>query len=729
MRTKSAAAWWAYPVAVVMSLAMLFVVLELRRADLSVPFTYRLEALFNAMLVKGTLEGGWPLDVPALAAPDRLDLRDVPLADNNLHFVVIRLLGLVSPDPAVVMNVFSLLTFPLTALAALYVFRRFGLAVVPALFGSLLYTFVPFHLQRLQYHLFLAAYYLVPLVVMVALWIASGSVALVDARAARWSGRWCRPKLVGSAIVCVLVASSGTYYAFFACFFVLVAGVLAACRARDARHLALPVALILLTVAILVAHYWPNIRYVREHGSTRLVLRSPVDSELYGLRIWQMLAPVRGHRLDRVAQFRDEVAFGRLPNESDDSALGLIGSLGFLTLLAWLWLPGREPAFDPDHPPGVMRDLSLLNLSAVLLGTVGGLGALVALVVPQIRAYNRISVYIAFFALFAVVAGLDRVGRRYCRDPKRRATFALCLGALLLGGVYDQSSTRAIPNYEAVAAEFRRDAAFVDALRTTLPRDAMIFQLPVVPFPEHPPVNRMQDYDHLRGYLHASGLRWSYGAIRGREGGAWQEWVATQSGPSAIDTLAAAGFSGLYVNRDAYPDRGAKLTAELAVALGQSPLGTDHPRLVFFDLRPHQAALRARSSPAEWDAKREAALHPLLVVWEHGCSDLEVTPQSAFRWCAAAGEWRLTNGGREVRRVTLEMSLASNSEGTVWIDSPLFRGQWRIGPLGRSVSQTISISPGRHTIPFRCDVARVRALADRRHLVFRVHDFRIIPAD
>ena len=51
----------------------------------------------------------------------------------------------------------------------------------------------------------------------------------------------------------------------------------------------------------------------------------------------------------------------------------------------------------------------------------------------------------------------------------------------------------------------------------------MIFEFPVVRFPENPPVANMQDYDQFRGYLADKGtFRWSYGSVKGRPQADWQ---------------------------------------------------------------------------------------------------------------------------------------------------------------------------------------------------------------
>src|SRR5207248_10831939 len=114
----------------------------------------------------------------------------------------------------------------LTALAA---FRQFGVAYLPALAGSLLYAYLPYHLFRNEGHLFLAAYYLVPLAVMVALWVyLDESQKGVGSRKIQGRGLGffdsrplfeTRGRLCAAVIICLLVSSAGVYYAVFTGFF------------------------------------------------------------------------------------------------------------------------------------------------------------------------------------------------------------------------------------------------------------------------------------------------------------------------------------------------------------------------------------------------------------------------------------------------------------------------------------------------------------------------------
>src|SRR5207237_2436727 len=123
--------------------------------------------------------------------PGSFQMFDYPMADH-LHFAVMKLISFIVRDFAVVCNVYYLLTFPLITLSCLCVFRCFKLSYGPAIFGSLLYSFLPYHFQRGQPHLFLSGYYLIPPMVMVILWISRGQWFKLDL--------WRSPFLVSLAI-------------------------------------------------------------------------------------------------------------------------------------------------------------------------------------------------------------------------------------------------------------------------------------------------------------------------------------------------------------------------------------------------------------------------------------------------------------------------------------------------------------------------------------------------
>jgi phosphoglycerol transferase len=544
-----------------------------------VPFGYDRDALSVSTWIKGILDNGWYLHNGRVGAPAGLDMHDYPMTDN-LHFLLIKLIGWAAGDYALTYNLFFLLTFPLTACSALWAMRRLGLSHGAALAGGLLYAFLPYHFQRAaRGHLMLASYYLIPPMVVVLVWAFQGRLVR-------------RRGLLALAIALVLPAG-GVYYAFFACYFLAVAGLAAALRRGRAAPLLHAGTLIGAVVLGALLNLAPTLRYRARHGtSPAAVVRSPGEAEVLGLKVVQLLLPVTDHRLPWLAKVKARYnracpcGTPNYPGWYDCLSLGVLGSLGFLLLLGRLCRRGGTG----DRP---LDALAILNVSALLLAGVGGLGMLFALLGgTEVRAYDRISIYIAFFALCAAVAPLDRLLRRRGGLGQRLLAYGT-VGVALVLGVLDVTPRGGYGPPAWVAREYAGDADFVRQVEASVPAGSMIFQLPYVSFPECPDPQRMTVYNHLRAYLHSRTLRWSFGGMRGREGDLWCQRVAGLPVPEQVRALAGAGFQGVWVDRFGFADGGAALEAQLAALLGTQPLISINGRLVFYPLRPPDEAKNA----------------------------------------------------------------------------------------------------------------------------------------
>lgn len=563
----------AYLGTALVAMALLYPVLRLKQADLAVPLYTNQDVYFHAALLKNFVEqGGWYVN-PLLGAPGRLELYDFPQL-YAAHVPLIRLLALGSRNYAVVMNLFFLAGFPLVAVSALFVWRQLGMSYAAAALGGLLFAYLPFHFLRGESHLFLASYYFVPLALLVAIWVLRGEELIRFGRG--W--RCLTAKGAGSLVICALLAADNPYFAFFGAFFILVAGLLAVFRYRRRGQAAATAMLLLAVIAVLGLNLLPSFLYHRAHAAIpEATARQPVEAEVYGLKIAQLLLPVSGHRLEPFRVLKDRYAFGASvvrPNEADSATLGLIASVGFCVLLAWVFLGGGRS--------GEWREsLGLLTLAGVLLGTVGGIGAVFAQVVtPQIRSYTRISVFLAFLGLSAVLRLLEEA-----RPRLPQALWYAGLAALLALGILDQTTPAFVPHYRQIQDDYASDRDFVRRIESSLAPQARIFQLPYLPFPEGPFVNRMGVYDHLRASLHSARLRWSYGSLKYSREDQWARTAAAKRAPELVQALRAAGFSGIYVDRFGYADQAAALESELSAVLGGPPMVSRNQRLAYFPLR------------------------------------------------------------------------------------------------------------------------------------------------
>jgi phosphoglycerol transferase len=554
--------------AMALALAAAMMVLELWDADLRVPFTYTGDGTLNLVFVKDVLENGWYFENARLGAPKGLELYDYPVINGEtLNLLFFRILGLGTEDPAVVMNFFFLLTFPLTALTAFIVLRRLPVSRGIALVVALLFALLPYHFMRGEAHLFLAAYYAVPLGAYLAIAVFRGDTLF---------GRW-RPMLI-TAVMCTVVATASCsgYYAVFTVLLVALAAVLRFVVRREGQALVAGGAVVAAITAVSLVQLAPTIVYRAANGANdEVAKRYWFESENYSLRLTNLLLPVDGHRIDRLARLKAEYVEKTPQTEARSATLGIVGSLGFLWLvgiaLAAVAGAGRR------YTLGLHAGLAALTVGAVLTATTGGFSTLIAVAWPQIRAWNRLSTFIAFFSLVAVALLLGRLERRL-RGP----VFALLLAAVLAVGFLDQTSKSFIPPYAATKAAWQGDEAFFSALDHRLPPGSMVVELPYEPFPEPEP-GPIGLYEPAKAYLHSDSLRWSYGAMRGRP----DNWAAANASKPPHELLAAArtaGFAGILLDRAAYGAQAAAVEGEFRKLLPPEPLPHATGRWVFLRL-------------------------------------------------------------------------------------------------------------------------------------------------
>ena len=597
-----------YGIAVISCLSILIWTLKLWRADLYVPFQYGGDAWLVGMMVKGMINNGWVFHSALLGTPFGLDMYDFPAVPESLHLLILKFISFFSSDWAVVVNLYFLLGFLLTTVSCLYVFRHFGLSYPASLVGSLMFSFLPYHFLRGISHLFLSSYYMIPLMVMVILWISSDDQPLFKSRTTTRPGlRFISPKWIASVVICILVGSSGIYYAFFASFFLLISGIMSSIWKKRAYPLLTAILLVAILTTTLLINLSPSILYVLKHGRNLSVAqRSLVETEVYGLRITRLFFPISDHGIQAITKAR-QVYSNYLQGNGGESTeyLGICGIIGFFLLLFQLMKRNEKGMGMEEGLKSLFRPLALLNIYGLLLGTMSGFGVLFAYFIsPQIRAYARISIFIAYFSLFAFTLLIEGFFIKYVNSIRTRILYALILGLILFIGLWDQTTkspgpplpwfSSIVPPYAETQSEFIKDRRFVKEIEASVPKGAMIFQLPYVPFPEAS-VHYIS-YDHLRGYLHSDHLRWSFGGMRGRKGDIWVKEISEKPLIEFVKTISLTGFSGIYLDRNGYPDGGKDLETKLVHLLGTKPIARSENRLLFFDMRGFNKKLKEESA-------------------------------------------------------------------------------------------------------------------------------------
>lgn len=601
----------AYLVCEILCILLLVWIMRLWEADLAVPFSYVGDALAMDSLVKGIIDNIWWTQNSFLGMPFGQVHFDRPFLDT-FDLLIMKMIGLITGNFAIAINLFYLLTFPLTALTTLFVFRQLKISIVPSIVGSLIYTFIPFHFLRGEEHIFYSSYFLIPLVMLVLIWIYQGKPVLYNAE--KNSLELSNSYTLASLIICALLAFQNVYYLFFSCFFFLVIGVFHTLSTRERKYLISCSLLIGFMVVLLLINSAPiHLYHTQNESNSVAVTRYPLESEMYGLKITQMILPMQGHRIPVLANItRNYVRTAPNVNENSFATLGAFGSLGFLVLLFWIFYrigeSGNKSCLTEIRP--MLDWLATLNLSAVLLATMGGFGVAFAYYTSfsYIRGYNRISIIIAFFAILTVILLLDYIRQHWCVTLNRRYLFTILLCVLLIGAVLDQTKPAFAPNYESVKGQFLTDQKFIQKIEAQLPEDSMIFQLPYLPYPEYGPINKMGDYTPAIAYLHSEKLRWSYGSLKGSPEANWNKKIVQQNISPMVNSLSFAGFNGIYVDTYGYEDGGEQMISTLSSTLKTTPVISDDKREYFFDMTEYNRKLQSQYTPEEYAKAREAIL-------------------------------------------------------------------------------------------------------------------------
>lgn len=725
--------------------------LRLWHADLRAPFGYSGDAILNIALVRAMVDHGWFVSNPDLGFPFGQHLDVYAPSGDNLTFAVMWVLALFTSNPALIVNLVYLLSFPVIAVVAFLVLRRLGISGAVAALCAVLYTLAPYHFLRNEGHLLLACYYTVPLGALLVLDALAGRPlfsprASSHPRALRWASR----RTLGTLAICAVVASGGIYYSVFALVLLAAVLIVAVVTRRERTAIFTTAALLSAILGVTLLNLAPGLAYRLEHGKNPYAAqRAAFESELYGLKIVDLVLPVQGHRIEALNQRRANYHRTTPLKSEATGALGIIGTIGF----GWLWLvalatlAGRSVLRRPrDAGDERERHAAFATIVAVVVGTTGGASALIAYgITPQIRGWNRISIVIAFFALYAVALLLDRLRGRI--EPLRggRVLTAALLVAILLVGIYDQTNRSFVPNYSALKVEYASDANFARAIDRAVAPGSAVMQLPYVPFPENPPLAGLPDYELLRPYIHGGGLRWSYGVVKGSPDD-WQAGFfgvtpkqASQGfvqGPldngrsprENFAALVAVGFAGVHIDRLGYGGGVGSLEQALQRIVGRPPLVSSTGRMAFYSLAPYAEQLRRRFSAARLRALGVATVRPLVVTFGEGFYPLEKGKRESWRWALRSARLEIDNPAGGTRLARLRTTIQTSASSTIAFtlpDGTVVRRRAGTGGREARVSLDIRLRPGRNIVRIATDAPRAPSPSDARTLFMRLADSTI----
>jgi phosphoglycerol transferase len=527
-----------------------------------------------AMMKAGTKGEFLPLawkQVPDLGAPYGANWNDWPFVEELLVNAFALLAATCGLFPG--LNLAAMLGNSLAAVVFYLVARASACTPRWAFVGGLAFGLAPFIFAQQPFHITCEWVWQIPLFLPVWRCVATppglafGSTSLRRAVAVGLVAGLMNPYYTNILCQLTLLGAAAEFYRT---------------RSRPALLAALCViAAAACTFALMNLDTWT---YRFAHGpNAGAVVREYKWLEIYGLKIKDLLIPPLTHRSDAFAAFS---AAHRQAAPLLDEAASYQGLVG-LACLAWLVGTAVKALLDrrlADVPLEVWQLLWIL-----LMFTTGGLNAIIgAFGFTLFRGGSRYAIVILAITLMYAARRLSRMESAAEAAAPARGGLAWTMAAVIACLVILWDQVPRPPTAEAkatIASQVAADREFTGRMEAALPAGAMVFQLPVMEFPEVPAPG-VPPYDHFRPYLYSRNLRYSFGSMKGRERDRWQQAVQAKlfegaaldqqaqrikvnpaNARAAIDELRRLGFAALYVNRNGFPDR-AKGLEEALLEMG-----------------------------------------------------------------------------------------------------------------------------------------------------------------
>lgn len=496
--------------------------------------------------------------VPDLGAPYDANWNDFPSLDElvlTIQFALTRIFGLFAG-----MNASFALAHVLAALAFYAAARLSDANRTWSALGALAFGVSPFIFAQSPHHMQVA--YVWPVAFFPLVWRAvSTPPGLV------WGTRpfWLA---VGFGFVAGL---HFVYYTNIFCQLVLLGAAIRWYRTRDSAAFRAAIAVIgaaALGFALNNVDGW-TYKLFHEPNAGAFV-REYKWLEIYGLKLVDLVIPPVTHRFDPFAAFAVAHRAGAPLLDEGASYLGIVGLLSLAWVLVDAVRAGLRGRFD-EVPIEAWWILWI-----VLVFTTGGLNAIAgAFGITMFRAACRYSVVIlAISLLYAArrLTGLQAATAARSSDGTHPILWGTIAGLAGLTILWDEVPRPQTADYaNTTAALVESDRRFTAEMEAALPTAAMVFQLPVMEYPESP-VPGLGSYEHFRPYLYSRHLRFSFGSQKGREREAWQKELASMPMEKVVPELTRRGFAAIYINRRGFPDGGKAIEDAIREAGCTKPL-------------------------------------------------------------------------------------------------------------------------------------------------------------
>ncbi len=597
---------------------------------------YDNDVKYYEYVIKTTDEFGWFYENSRVAGGNGL-LYNHSMGDF-LQYILVKLIGCFTDNYDLIYNIVYFTSYFLCAFTMYAVARLMKLHSLISEVIALVFTFQPWHQLRMVHLLSSACYFMVPIGVLIGVWIAEENI--LGEKYWKLGKYSINKKYIFICLMTLLSSLSDIVFSAFNCYIIAIAILLSFFRRKRIKTLFENLIFLGIEIIGTLLMYIPVFLHWYREGINNVAPgynRHPMQAQTYGLKIINLFIPREGHRISVLADFFEgyQNLFGA--NENQYTSMGIVICICLLLLL-------MEVFKIKDN--GLKKNLAIMTIGIILISTTGGFGAIVAYIIPGIRTYDRMSIYISVFSLLYVGVLLNKKCANF--NLKRYVIGILMAISVVIIAVFDSTVPYKTGEQDEIISYNDTIKEFVHEIEDTMPRGSKIYYAPYYCFPEG------GSYEFLNGYLFSDKLVWSIGSMEGTENDLWQESLKGLPAEELCEQIVLEGYKGIYIDliklRQHLDYDYDEFIAGIAKTVNVEPIYSKDYSACYYDLRAWADEFQKKYSTTELDLKKVVTINYM----EGFSFEKRDGDGKKFRWCNGTGYISINNRSSVKKRVNIK---------------------------------------------------------------------------
>lgn len=492
------------------------------------PWGFKGDALLNLFIIKNWFISNSIISNEFVGFPifEKYNMTNYPFLIDLNSFFIFKITSVFTDNFILSKNIFLLIRPGIIAVSALFFFNKISKNIFLNIIFSIIFS-LSLHLQsRGSGHFVVTNYYVIP--IMLAFIFKHFNIFFYEKLI-------IKNYLNRSFFLYILIFSFGGVYFlyyfiisfFFLYFFLLFYGE----KKKELTIFFILTILIILSLILIVTI--PHLIFGEKINN-----RLPVEQDMYGLKLLHYLIPPSNVFFDIFQNVRDSYSESKIGFEKI-SRFGILGTLGFFAICIKIILlrNTRKNIFELFE-----FYICCLFFFLVFCTMIGGMSFFQSLIFPDIRANNRVSIYLQFLAFSVLLISINKL-----KINKNIISIVIFFILIIVFGEINNNPNK---KYKLLRDKYKF-INYENFFKENLKKNDKVLIFPVISkFPEVPFYNNKNPYELIIPYLLTKNVYFSYPSLSKTKSSEWRKYLNFLSDEDFIIELKNRNFNKILVDND-----------------------------------------------------------------------------------------------------------------------------------------------------------------------------------